>query len=276
MARMLLAQPCSTAVVGPTGVWHHASQIDLHQRGFRYEYDRHFAHALVGFLLRERATSLFDAGAGVGTYLSSVRVFGIAVAGVDGSSVAASSADGLVQLGDLTDFTESSRDELIFKPSARADVADWVLSLEVGEHIPRSLEPRFVYALHRLNRHGIVLSWSCRGDREVGTGHVNPRENSEVVDIFSRLGYVLDRRETARLRNASGRAGECCHYFRETLLVLRRTQPASEVPSVDVADATVLATRKACFPLGRDQMQKCCADPSAGCFNFAYRRDDCC
>ena len=37
MARMLLAQPCSTAVVGPTGVWHHASQIDLHQRGFRYE-----------------------------------------------------------------------------------------------------------------------------------------------------------------------------------------------------------------------------------------------
>ena len=36
-----------------------------------------------------------------------------------------------------------------------AEPADWVLCLEVAEHIPRAMEARFVHALDALNRRGV-------------------------------------------------------------------------------------------------------------------------
>ena len=41
---------------------------------------------------------------------------------------------------------------------------DWILSLEVGEHIPAQYEQNFIENLHRHNKKGIVLSWSVEGN----------------------------------------------------------------------------------------------------------------
>ena len=39
--------------------------------------------------------------------------------------------------------------------------ADWVLCLEVAEHIPRAFEERLLANLDSHNRRGIVMSWSA-------------------------------------------------------------------------------------------------------------------
>lgn len=53
---------------------------------------------------------------------------------------------------------------------------DWVLSLEVAEHLPRSMEPVFVFNLDRHAKEGVVLSWARKG--QGGSHHVN-EQNGE-------------------------------------------------------------------------------------------------
>jgi hypothetical protein len=51
------------------------------------------------------------------------------------------------------------------------EISDWVMSLEVGEHIDAKYESTFVDNLHRANRKGIILSWGLVG--QGGHSHVN-------------------------------------------------------------------------------------------------------
>eukprot|EP01031_Cornospumella_fuschlensis_P031929 gene31929-38603_t len=39
------------------------------------------------------------------------------------------------------------------------EISDWVISLEVGEHIPKQFESTFIHNLHHVNRKGMILSW---------------------------------------------------------------------------------------------------------------------
>ena len=111
-------------------------------------------------------SSVLELGAGKGCYTAALRRAGLPwVGAVDGVPDIAAMTHGLVATADLT------------KP-LQADVADWVLCLEVAEHIPRPLEERLLANLHAHNRKGVVLSWS---DNAGGNGHVNIRGISYVV-----------------------------------------------------------------------------------------------
>ena len=51
----------------------------------------------------------------------------------------------------------------------------------------------------------VIISWSPRGDRDdLGTGHVNPREPTEVQGTFGELGYALDARHDWEAVDRSG------------------------------------------------------------------------
>ena len=63
---------------------------------------------------------------------------------------------------------------------------------------------------------------------QAGNGHVNPLRTDVVAGLFSPLGYSLDARATATLRNASGSTG--ISWFRSNLMVLRRNQPVDVSP----------------------------------------------
>ena len=104
--------------------------------------------------------------------------------------------------------------------------ADWILCLEVAEHIPKQHEETFLSNLHRHNRNGIVLSWS---DNPGGNGHVNIRSNAWVIERFGRMGYAHD----AATQRALRRAVSDIHWYRDSIMVFRR-------PSVDAGrDAVV-------------------------------------
>ena len=70
---------------------------------------------------------------------------------------------------------------------------DWVLSTEVGEHIPAKFEDVYIRNLHRFNTKGIVLSWKIPnpdGSQSFqGRGHVNEKSNSYIKAKMAKLGY---------------------------------------------------------------------------------------
>ena len=59
--------------------------------------------------------------------------------------------------------------------------ADWVMSLEVGEHVPNEHEQMLVRNLHAHNCRGVLLSWAYPG--KWGVGHVNNHGSGYVIGL---------------------------------------------------------------------------------------------
>lgn len=97
-------------------------------------------------------------------------------------------------------------------------VYDWIVSLEVAEHIPREYEPHFLKNLHEHNKEGIILSWALPA--QGGHHHVNGRTNDEVTTIFDQLGYTRDKKMEKYLRNSVTEA----MWFRNTIMVFHKNQ----------------------------------------------------
>jgi hypothetical protein len=94
--------------------------------------------------------------------------------------------------------------------------ADWVLSLEVGEHVPSKYEGMLIRNLHRHNCRGIILSWGILG--QGGHSHINNHSNKYIRDIMESLGYVSDIKLESTMRTAKGQYS----WFRNSIMVFRR------------------------------------------------------
>ena len=110
---------------------------------------------------------------------------------------------------------------------AQLGAADWVLSLEVAEHVPRAHEGLLLRNLLSHARVGLVLSWSTsRG----GRGHVNPRPQPYVESQIAALGFRPDRQAAQRL----ARSAVVAYWIGRSIMVYRRQGVAlapTEVPS---------------------------------------------
>ena len=93
--------------------------------------------------------------------------------------------------------------------------ADWIMSLEVGEHLPGRCVPSFCELLSNTARVGIVLSWARPG--QSGVCHVSTREPEWVRGAFMRLGWEVDEQLSAQ-----GRSRAHLGWFKKNLWVLRR------------------------------------------------------
>ena len=65
--------------------------------------------------------------------------------------------------------------------------ADWVLSLEVGEHMQPEWEQMYLRNLHVHQCRGIIGSWAALG--QVGTKHVNNHGRDYILERLAQLGY---------------------------------------------------------------------------------------
>lgn len=97
--------------------------------------------------------------------------------------------------------------------------ADWVMSLEVAEHIPSNLEATFLSNLDRHARIGLIISWAVPG--QGGHHHVNNRAADYVIPTVEALGWRFDLHATNETRAAV--TGPVAPWFRETLFIFRRT-----------------------------------------------------
>ena len=171
--------------------------------GQRWWFDAPLAGQLAVLL---RVCSVGDFGCGIGLYTEYLNARGCRCRGFDGIPQIGQITGGLVEYLDLS------------RPQTLDEVFDWVLCLEVLEHIPRDFEAVALDTLHRHNRQGVVISWAVPG--QAGLGHVNCRPNEYVADWFVGHGYRHDLPTQQRLRQSASIA-----WLKNTLMVFRRSVP---------------------------------------------------
>jgi SAM-dependent methyltransferase len=180
----------------------HANGYWIGARNLEHYYDRPLAAALVDFF--GRGVSVADLGCGSGDYVRRLRAESIQCDGWDGNP-------------NTPLFNADCRVLDLSRPVELGKVYDWVLSLEVAEHLPPEFEAAFLDNVHRHNRLGVVLSWAIPG--QGGMGHFNERPNDYVQDRMRDLGYSRDRAAETTLRTAAS-----FWWFHHTLMVYRRPE----------------------------------------------------
>lgn len=159
--------------------------------------------AIANFFLQENAQSVVDFGCGMGAYVSQFRGLGIAADGYDGNPETPILSQGICSVKDLSE------------PFLLDQTYDWVMSLEVGEHLPQQFERIFIENILRHAKTGIVISWAIKG--QGGTGHFNEQDNEYIKSIFEEYGCVNDLAAENFLRSKAE-----CGWFKNSLMVFRK------------------------------------------------------
>jgi hypothetical protein len=76
---------------------------------------------------------------------------------------------------------------------------DLVMSIEVGEHIPKEFEQTFIDNITNHATKHIILSWGIPG--QLGNGHVNCQENEYVINEVVKRGWVFESDMTQDIRS---------------------------------------------------------------------------
>lgn len=131
--------------------------------------------------------SLTDLGAGVGQlgHALKAKLPALEYHGYDGGGNVEEFTNGYVTFADLTLPLQLNR-------------TDWLVSSEVGEHIPSRYEAQVIANMHALNCKGIILTWAIVG--QGGNGHVNCHSNEYLINLFESLGYKKNDELTSALR----------------------------------------------------------------------------
>lgn len=164
-----------------------------------YLTDPGLANALGGLL---KGLSVVDMGCGSGWMVNQLRNQGIEADGYDGNPNTAEMSGSSCATADL------SQEQFL-------GVWEWVISLEVGEHIETENEKVFLDNLDRACKTGMVLSWAIPG--QGGRGHVNERSNLYIIRDMKRRGFVFWAGTTERLRQAASQP-----WFKHSLMVFYR------------------------------------------------------
>lgn len=100
---------------------------------------------------------------------------------------------------------------------------NWVMSIEVGEHVSHEQEAMVISNLHAHNCQGIFLAWARLA--QGGDGHINNHSEEYLIKLFEELGYILDRSLTHAIRTLSSFGTRS--FLAHNALVFNRSSPMS-------------------------------------------------
>jgi len=89
---------------------------------------------------------------------------------------------------------------------------DWVISFEVGEHLPKEYESTFIDNLCTHANKGIIMSWAFPG--QPGEGHINCQSSEYIISQLYKRGFLVDYIESNNIRSLSD-----TWWFQANLLV---------------------------------------------------------
>ncbi|CAG2233440.1 unnamed protein product [Mytilus edulis] len=107
----------------------------------------------------------------------------------DGAPYSEDNSNGNVKFLDLT------------IPQYGIPLYDWIISLEVAEHIPKDFECVFLDNIFRHAKEGIILSWAIPG--QGGLQHVNNQPLTYVINVMEKNGFVRDESLSNKLQISS-------------------------------------------------------------------------
>jgi cyclopropane fatty-acyl-phospholipid synthase-like methyltransferase len=185
--------------------------MSIHTNGYwegleassQHIYDSSLGSSLTNFFKTENTNILVDFGCGMGKYVKTFQENNINAIGYDGNPNTPELTNNLCKVLDLS------------VPKKFDEAYDWVMSLEVGEHLPPQFEDIFIENLHNNNKYGIVLSWAVKG--QGGHGHFNEQNNDYIKSKICKLGYINDIKSENKLR-----ADSTLIWFKKTIMVFRK------------------------------------------------------
>ena len=152
----------------------------------------------------DKNVPIIDIGCGRGDYVKSLNLKGFNIKGIDGIKLECH--DDNIHILDLT------------KPFI-IDNKCTVMSLEVGEHIPKQYEDTFIDNLSNNCSGKLILSWAVEG--QAGIGHVNCQNNDYIINRLKDRGFIFNQEITDSLRDV---VEDNCDYFRNTLMFFKKNE----------------------------------------------------
>lgn len=183
-----------TFPITKTGAWVFGDK-DIHA------YDEPLCKAIIALLKEDGCKTVADLGCGQGQYVSAMNGAGIDAVGYDGNPHTPQFAP-KCQVHDLS-------------TPLRMTQVDWVVSLEVGEHIPQEFENQFLENICYNAKQGVILSWFP--DKGHGIGHVNEQSNAYVIKRMEERGFSHNDILRDHLRNSA-----VSWWFKVSLMVFFR------------------------------------------------------
>lgn len=182
----------------------------IHERGYwltdtakGHAHDAPLRDSFIKWFKEQGINSVLDLGCGPGYYTIGFKQAQLDCDGYDGNPNTPQLTKNHCKVLDLT------------LPIELEKQYDCVLSLEVGEHIPKEFETTFLDNIIKNCKDWLIISWAVPGQH--GTGHVNCQTNEYIesqllAKNFTRVQSVeCIFRETAK-----------CGWFKNTIMVFRK------------------------------------------------------
>lgn len=157
--------------------------------------------------------SLLDLGCGTGAYTKELQNVCVSAKGYDGNPNTYKISKGLCNVADL-----SKKQEF--------DKVDWILSLEVGEHIPKEFEDVLLDNICSHSTKGVILSWAVPG--QPGDGHVNCQSNDYIIDKMLDQGFIIDWDLSFQLRESA-----TLWWFKDTIMCFKKSPIPKSTNSIE-------------------------------------------
>ena len=194
------------------GAWTTREEFETHS------FDQSLCDGIVKMYSLYNVKTIVDIGCGDGSYVKYLKNAGFKCLGYDASH-----------------FTPFPYFKMDFSEPQDIGKFDLVLSLEVGEHIPKEYEDVYLDNLVRASKSLIVMSWAIPGQE--GAGHVNCQDNAYIIKQMRHREWELDVEETRYLRGMS-----TVPWFANTLMVFHAIETinmSQELSSGEIADMIV-------------------------------------
>lgn len=188
--------------INKTGFWEDMTINDIN---IEHAFDINLCNDIKIFLKDENTKSVVDLGCGLGKYTNELKKIVQTCDGFDGNPSTKELTNGECDILDLS------------KTHVFDNKYDWVLSLEVGEHIPKEYENIFIDNLCNNCINGIIISWAIEG--QPGAGHVNCQNNEYIIDKIESKGFEYDLIASENLRH-----GSSLWWFKKTIMIFRKVK----------------------------------------------------
>jgi hypothetical protein len=185
--------------IANTGFWNGDTAHNHHV------HSENLSQWIYDFCLKHDLDTATDFGCGLGEYLLKLDSI-ISVIGVEGSIPKPAKFNNILEL-DLT--TDLQNHKIL--------TSDLVISLEVGEHIPKEFMGVYLDNITDHCEKYLITSWAVRG--QAGFGHVNCLDNAEIIPEFENRGFELLEKETNEARSI---IEDKAHWFRNTLFIFKK------------------------------------------------------
>lgn len=107
----------------------------------------------------------------------------------DGAPYSEENSNGSVKFLDLT------------IPQFGIPLYDWIISLEVAEHIPKEFELVYLDNIFRHAKEGIILSWAVPG--QGGLQHINNKPLEYVIHVMEENGFYRDEHSSKKFQDSA-------------------------------------------------------------------------